>query len=225
MAGIYYSVGTGPGDKKLLTLKAVEVITSSDIIILPDSGSGENAVKKIIDEYIKDKTIIYCDMPMIRDKEKLRRIHESHAHNIAKLLDEGKNVAFPTLGDPGIYSTAMYIHQLLGDMGYKTEVVPGVPSFCAAAAALGETLCEGSQMLHIIPASYGDVEYAINLPGNKVLMKSGKSIKDVIEKADHLSVRAVERLGMENEKIHYDTTTLDENSSYFTVLIAKEIKK
>lgn len=225
MKGIFYSVGTGPGDPKLLTYKAVEVINSCDIITLPQSGAGEAVVLKIVKEHIVGKEVIYCDMPMIRDKDELSKYHQASADTLAKFLDEGKNVAFLTLGDPTIYSTSMYVHQRLQAMGYQTEVVSGVPSFCAVGARLNIPLCEGGEPLHIIPASYNDVGEALDLCGNKVLMKSGKSmekIKALI--SPDCNAQAVECCGMENEKVHCTLDTIDENSSYFSVIVVKEKK-
>ena len=55
-------------------------------------------------------------------------------------------------------------------------------------------------------------------------MKSGKSIIQVKEKIDtqEYDASAVERCGMENEKIHPTLDTLQEDSSYFSVLVVKE---
>lgn len=225
MRGIFFSVGTGPGDPKLITYKAVEVIKSCDIIALPNSGASENAVIKIVAEHIAGKELLYCDMPMIRDKNELEKCHQAAANQMATLLDEGKNIAFLTLGDPTIYSTTLYVHQRLQKMGYETEIISGVPSFCAVAAKLNIPLCEGGELLHIIPASYQDVEHALEYSGNKVLMKSGKSIgkmKALVGK--NADARAVECCGMENEKLHQSITDMDENSSYFSVIIVKEKK-
>ena len=225
MKGLFYSVGTGPGDPKLITYKAVEIIRSSDIIALPKSGANETAVLKIVQAHTADKEIVYCDMPMIRDKVELERHHQASADQLAAYLDAGKQVAFLTLGDPSIYSTTLYVHQKLQAMGYETEIIPGVPSFCAVSAKLNIPLCEGGEPLHIIPASYKNVEEAMQYRGNKVLMKSGKTIENVkklIDK-DNLAM-AVECCGMENETIHRSLDTMDENSSYFSVIVVKEKK-
>lgn len=223
MIGNFFSVGTGPGDPKLMTYKAVETIRNCDIIAVPDSGANENAVLKIVSEHISDKEIVYCDMPMIRDKAKLLQCHNDCASKLAVYLDDGKSVAFLTLGDPTIYSTAMYVHQILQSKGYKTAVISGVPSFCAVAAALNIPLCEGGEMLHIIPASYKNIEGALEYEGNHVLMKSGKSIGKVKPLIDNEKKRAmaVECCGMEQERIHLTLDTIDENSSYFSVIVAK----
>ena len=48
--------------------------------------------------------------------------------------------AMPNLGDVSIYATWGYVMDVLRDRGYETAMVPGVPSFCAAAARLDATL-------------------------------------------------------------------------------------
>ena len=105
-------------------------------------------------------------MPMIKDREKLIEIHDEDAAFTAEKLNEGKDVVFLTIGDPSIYSTCMYIHKRLKRMGYETELIPGIPSFCAAAARLDISLSENSDELHIIPASYG-VEESMRLQGSE----------------------------------------------------------
>ena len=117
-------------------------------------------------------------MPMIKDREKLIEIHDEDAAFTAEKLNEGKDVVFLTIGDPSIYSTCMYIHKRLKRMGYETELIPGIPSFCAAAARLDISLSENSDELHIIPASYG-VEESMRLQGTKVFMKSGRKMAEV----------------------------------------------
>lgn len=225
--GKFYSVGTGPGDPKLLTVAALETIENADVIAVPDSGNGKNAVLEIVKEYVGEKNILYCPMAMTRDKKELARCHEDSCKMLQAELDGGKNIAFLTLGDPSVYSTTMYVHNMLKGKGYSTQMIPGVPSFCAAAAALDLSLCEGGQALHILPASYGGAEEGLALDGNKVLMKSGKSILKVKQFADveKNEVYAVERCGMEGEKIHTSLDTVDETTGYFCVMIVKEKKQ
>lgn len=222
MGGIFYAVGVGPGDPELLTYKAVRIIKECDIIVVPSSGASENIALKIVWEYITGKQIVEHSMPMIRDKQKLEDSHELSASEISKYLDDNKNVAFLTIGDPTIYSTVMYVHKRLTNKGYNTKVISGVPSFCAVGASLNISLCERSEMLHIIPASYKDTETALQLSGNKVLMKSGKSLGTLKKKLDGKNVMMVERASMEHEKIYKRLEDIDENSSYFSVIVVKE---
>lgn len=224
MSAIFYSVGTGPGDPKLLTLAAIEAIQNADVIALPDSGAGENAVGMITKEYLSGKELLNLSMPMIRDQRKLARIHEENADSIAKLLDGGKSVAALTIGDPTIYSTAGYLHDILRERGYQTKIIPGVPSFCAVAATLGTSLCEGSEPLHIIPASYSDTLGALSLSGTKILMKAGAAIGELAQALAGKNAQAVERCGMENEKIHYTLENISD-AGYFCVVVVKEDKQ
>jgi len=222
--GSFYSVGTGPGDSRLLTLLAIETIRKCAVIAVPDSGAAENAVLKIVDAYMEGKEVVFCPMAMTRDKKTLESCHERSGEQLRSCLDKGLDVAFLTLGDPSIYSTPMYVHKRLKLLGYQTHIIPGVPSFCAAAAALNVALCEGGQLLHIIPASYNRAQEALHLSGTKVLMKSGRSICDIKSaiKAAHCSGMAVERCGMDGEIIHESLGTITEDASYYSILIVKE---
>lgn len=225
--GTFYCVGVGPGDPKLMTFLAAETIRKCDVAALPSSGAKENAAYKIAAEFLNGKKLLYCDMPMTRDKAKLEESHQASAQQVRAELDQGHDVAFLTLGDPSIYATPMYLHHILRQQGYETRMIPGVPSFCAVAAALDVSLCEGGEMLQIIPASYPDTEGALEASGNKVLMKSGKSMKKVKEKIDtsRWEAMAVECCGMEQEKIHRSLDTLDETSSYFSVVVVKQCER
>ncbi|MCR4942978.1 MAG: precorrin-2 C(20)-methyltransferase [Clostridium sp.] len=132
-------------------------------------------------------------------------------------------MAFLTLGDPCVYSTYIYIHKLIKSAGYETEIVSGVPSFCAAAARINEGLVEKSEELHIIPASY-QIEESLDFSGTKVLMKSGKKISSVKEKIKEKNLNAVmvENCGMENEKVYMDIDSINEDASYYSLIIVKE---
>lgn len=224
--GKLYGVGVGPGDPELMTLKAVRLIETCDVVAVPKGGSGEQTALNIASQWIGDKTILHCDMPMIRDREKLNACHDRAADEICALLDAGKTVVFLTLGDPAVYSTYWYVHRRVEARGYAVEIVPGVPSFCAAAARLGQALCEGSQMLHIIPASHNATKEGLELSGNKVFMKAGRSIlevRDLLEEAGkHDTAALVERCSMEGERVVRDLRELDDPTGYFSVILVRE---
>ena len=206
--GKLFGVGIGPGDKELITLKAVHTIKNADVTALPDSLSGKNRAYEIVKEYITGKEIIYIPMPMTKDKEHLRQSHENGAELIISCLEKSKNVAFVTLGDPSVYSTYMYLHRIVESKGYNVEMVPGVTSFCASAARLNMSLCDSDEPLIIIPANYKDNKELLKLSGNKVLMKSGKKMAKVKQEIAECGLTdktyMVENCGMEEEKIYKD---------------------
>ncbi len=227
MIGKLYGVGVGPGDEKLLTLLAVETLKTADMIVIPNTG-GERTALKIVSKYIEEKELLFCDLPMTRDEAILRDSHQKAAGEICRELDQGKKLAFITLGDPTIYSTYMYLHRIVLEKGYPVEIINGIPSFCAAAAKLNISLCDKNEILNIIPSSYDNLEHSLNMEGNKVLMKSGKSIlevKEMLKEKDLIKQsKMVECCFMENEKIYENLEDLKENSSYFSVIIVKNVK-
>ena len=189
MDGILYGIGTGPGDPELLTLKAVRKIRDCSVIAVPvsdreyaseeghpDEETQKKYCRKCVAYQIAEKEIpemekmekIYLPMPMVKEKEVLERAHERSA-SIEEQLKKGRDVAFLTLGDPSVYSTYLYVRKKIEARGFQTVIIPGVPSFCAAAARLGTGLSENVEELHILPASYQIEE---DFPaGTKVLMK------------------------------------------------------
>lgn len=227
--GKLYGIGVGPGDSELLTLKGARLIRECDVIVVPRSGQKVNVAYTIgvgaVPE-MKDKNIVEVDMPMTRDKSKLKEAHKNAADTVEGFLREGKDVAFLTLGDPAVYSTYIYVHDIILERGLEAEIVPGVTSFCAVAARLNEGLTEASEGLYILPASYEGLEEALKLKGTKVLMKSGKAMgnvkKLISEMTDKESVRMVERCGMPGERIFNSLEEIDEDASYFSVLVVKE---
>ena len=224
--GTLYGLGVGPGDPELLTLKAVRILREADVIAVPDKGSGEKTAFRIVQEYVADKTILTCVTPMVRDQAVLDAAHDQIAADICALLEDGKNVAFITLGDPTVYATYMYIHRRVLSRGYETVLVPGVPSFCAVAARLNTSLCEQSQRLLIVPASHKDMEDCLNVDANLVFMKAGREIGALKEKLaehgllEHASL--VANCGMEGEQVWEHFADMPENTGYFSVVLVKK---
>ena len=206
MKGKLYGVWIGPGDPELLTLKALRVIRESQVIALPGKEPRETVAYKIVRgayPEIDRKTLVAVDMPMTKDPEKLEASHNAGAAAVMEYLDRGMDVAFPTLGDPTVYSTYLYVHKRVAAAGYDTEIVSGITSFCAVAARLNMGLVEKAEPLHVIPASY-QIEEALKLPGTKVLMKAGKKMAEVKKmlQEQNLSAAMIENCAMENEKIY-----------------------
>ena len=141
--GILYGVGVGPGDPELLTLKAQRILREADVIAVPDKGAGEKTALTIIGPLAEGKPLLYCAAPMTRDPAQLEAAYEKNARQISGLLDEGKTVAFITLGDPSIYSTYLYTHRRVLAMGYDVQLIPGVPSFFDGASCLWDGLFAG----------------------------------------------------------------------------------
>ena len=222
--GTLYGVGVGPGDPELLTFKAARILREADVIAIPDTGRAKKTALSIAESFIEGKERIFCPAPMTTDKSKTAAAYDKTAAELAEILESGQNVAFITLGDPSVYSTYNYVAKRVSAMGYLTQTVAGVTSFCAAAARLSESLCEGSQALTIIPASSMEPELWCNLLGNKVLMKAGGKLPELTAELAELdaSVFAVTNCGMEGERVIRSASEIADDAGYFSVIVVKE---
>ena len=226
MKGKLYGVGVGPGDPELLTLKALRLVKEADIIALPGENPRDTVAYKIVlGAYpeLEKKELLAVPMPMTKDPEILEKSHQEGTDLVASCLEKGNNVAFLTLGDPTVYSTYIYIHKRIAGLGYETEIVSGITSFCAVAARLNMGLVEKAEPLHVIPASY-QIEKSITLPGTKVLMNAGRQMKNVKEQMLKANARGmmIENCGMPDEKIYERIEDIPDTAGYYSLIIVKE---
>lgn len=232
MQGILYGIGVGPGDPELMTLKALRCIRESEVVILPAASKEECHAYRIAAQVcpeIDTKELCCLPFPMTKDEAVLEAAHQKIYERITEYLDAGRTVAFLTIGDPSVYSTYGYIHRRVKAGGGNAEMISGVPSFCAAAGALGISLGDNRDEIHIIPGSY-EIEPSLELTGTRVYMKSGrtlKTLKAALQKQQEekeLLVYCVADCGMENEHKCYGLEEIDTLGSYLTTLIVKEGK-
>lgn len=186
--------------------------------------TAKEIVNHVVDLDAKPQLIIY--MPMTKDMAAMDKAHREGADAIEKLLDEGKNVVFITLGCPTVYATCIYVHKLVLKDGYDAELVAGVTSICAVAAKLNTSLCERAEPLIVLPGSYKQSAAFLDGPGNKVLMKSASEIGRVVDELRERKLiknsGMVERCGLPGEKIYRNLEEVDPKSSYFSVILVKE---
>lgn len=228
--GIAYGVGVGPGDPELMTLKACRLIRENDVIAVPGKVPQDAVAYKIAVQAVPelaDKELVPIYMPMVRDRELIRKSHAEAAALVEKYLDAGRNVVYITLGDSTIYCTFSYIQHILEADGYEVKLVSGIPSFCAAAARLGVSLTEWNESLHVMPALHNTQEDALEWPGNYVLMKSASRMSEVKKmlSTSGYDVMAAENCSMETEKLYRSVDEIPDDAGYFTLIIAKEKKE
>lgn len=223
--GIAYGVGIGPGDPELMTLKAVRLIRETGVIALPGDVPRETVAYQIAAAAVPElaqKELVPVSVPMVKDRELIDREHRRAAKRIESYLDQGQDVVYLTLGDPTIYCTFSSIQRHIEADGYATALVPGIPSFCAAAARLNVPLCEWDESLHIVPAVHRFGE-ALDREGNYVLMKSASRMAKVREmlRQSGRKVMMVENCAMPGEKVYRDVEDIPDDAGYFSLIIAK----
>lgn len=228
MNGTLYGVSVGPGDPGLITVRAVEVIRACGVIAVPrSSGGAERVALGIAENAVPElgkKELVELSMPMTRDPDRLEAARVAAVESLAAYLRAGRDVAFLTIGDVTVYSTYGYLHERVKAMGFPAEMIAGVPSFCAAAARLGEPLTDAAKPLHIIPAPYEGLEEALGLPGTKVLMKSGKYFGEVrrLLAGRGTDARIVERCGLSDERVYRSLADAPEDAGYLSIIMVKE---
>lgn len=136
-----YGVGLGPGAPDLLTLHGERILDRVDVVYSPGRLSRSVAVEHISDSKLGD-----LDFPMTRDPEKLRRVWKEAAATVAPRATDA-DAAFVTL-DPTIYSTFGHLRRALARFHptVDIEIVPGVSSVTAFAAALGIEIIAGTDL-------------------------------------------------------------------------------
>ncbi len=224
--GKVYGVGVGPGDPELMTLKAIRLIRENDVIAVPGKAAKETVAYQIAAAAVpelKDKELLPIYMPMVKDRGVIDAEQRKGAGLLERYLDQGKNVVYLTLGDPTIYCTFSYLQHILESDGYTVELVPGIPSFCAAAARLGLPLAEWDEPLHVLPAVHKTHD-TLDQSGTYVLMKSAShmaEVKDLLCTSGR-DVQAVENCGMATEKVYRAVEEIPDDAGYFSLIVARE---
>jgi len=117
-----YFVGAGPGDPELITLKGYHLLKRADLVIYAGSLVNE----KLLD-YTRPETKIY-NSAQLNLEEIVVLMAEGHSR--------GEMVVRLHTGDPSLYGAIGEQMQALDDREIPYEIVPGVSSFLAAAAAV-----------------------------------------------------------------------------------------
>ena len=128
MTGFVSFVGSGPGDPELLTLKAVDRLGKADAVLYDDLSSGP----------ILSHVRAGADLVSVGKRAGRASPRQDH---VSRLLVEyamtGAHVVRLKSGDSGIFGRLEEELVALHTAGIGFEIVPGVPSACAAAAAAG----------------------------------------------------------------------------------------
>lgn len=128
MTGFVSFVGSGPGDPELLTLKAVDRLRRADAVLFDDLSAGP-----ILAHAGRGADLVGVGKRAGRASPK--------QHHVSRLLveyaSENQRVVRLKSGDGGTFGRLEEELTALQQAGIPYEIIPGVPSACAAAAAAG----------------------------------------------------------------------------------------
>ncbi len=128
MSGFVSFIGSGPGDPELLTLKAVKRLQKADAVLFDDLSSGP------ILSHARD------DADLVGVGKRAGRPSPKQDHVSRLLVDyarTGQHVVRLKSGDGGLFGRLEEELVALRDAGIDYEIIPGIPSAVAAAAAAG----------------------------------------------------------------------------------------
>lgn len=139
--GRVYLVGAGPGDPELLTMRAVRLLATADVVLHDDLVSQE-VLKLVHADAVVRSVGKRCGRPSISQAD-IHTLMIEAAHS-------GKSVVRLKSGDPLIFGRAGEEIAALRDERISYEVVPGVTAAFAAGAALGLPLTDRTSASKLI---------------------------------------------------------------------------
>ena len=232
-------VGVGPGEPELITLKGLNALTSAEVIFTPVAAEGKPSLALgIVQSWIRPhQAIVPILIPMTRDQVMLDTAHQQAAETIAQELSPGRSGVYILLGDPMLYGTFTAIAERLRSLApnIRQEIIPGVTSISAAAAATETPLATGSERLAILPGVREQSAMGLmRLLGQFrqiAIMKAGPALPRLMDALQTLGLVEdavyVERLGLPGELIvrGNELTRLPrKRRSYLSLLLLRQRK-
>lgn len=214
-----YGIGTGPGDEDLLTVRAIRTMEGSDVIFAPNNR-GTNMALDTAKRYIKDKKIVLIDFPM-------GSVTDDDYKKASKIIEENIPAngqgSFLTIGDPMIYSTFIYIMDNLNKAKIEVEIVPGIPSFVAAAAAAQMPLTVKGDDFILCDEVEDETLKGVD---SVAILKTYKNKEETLNKleANDFKYRYIKRASFKEELILKDKKEILEDKDYISLILARKNK-
>ena len=128
MVGKVFLVGAGPGDHKLITMRAIELLHNADVVLYDRLVS-----KKILSLIPKKAERVYVGRAVGDDTS-----HQNTTNDLmVKYAKSKKNVVRLKGGDPIIFGRGGEEAEFLKSHGIKYEIVPGITSGIGSATYAG----------------------------------------------------------------------------------------
>lgn len=224
MPGTAWGLGVGPGDPELITLKAARILKAVPVIAYPAPETGDSLARAIAAPHLPGgQTEIVVRTPMTAERFPAQEVYDRAAAAIGGHLAEGRDVAVLCEGDPFFYGSFMYLFARLAQ-DWRVEVVPGVCSLTACAAAARAPLAARDDVLSVIPATLPEAELArrIGAADAVAIVKVGRHLakaRRALEACGLLAdARYVERATMATERV-LPLAEASEDAPYFSMIL------
>lgn len=207
MSGKLSGLGIGPGDPELITLKALRLLRGAAVVAYPAPEGGASFARRVVARWLSPaQREIRISVPMASERFPAQRVYDAAAAGIAAELDAGSDVAVLCQGDPFFYGSFMYLFDRLARR-FTVEVVPGVSSLAACAAAAGWPLAARMDTLLVVPASLPEPELLCRLAAAEAvaIIKLGRHFAKVRTVLERLGLagqaRYIEHASLEGERV------------------------
>ena len=232
-SGTLYSVGVGPGDPELLTLKAARILAAAPAYAFFAKRGRPSHAHAIAAAHLRPGAEALrfdypftTEMPVTdaRYPAGMAACYGAAADAVASRLAHGISVALLCEGDPFFYGSAMYLFDRLSPH-YPHQVVPGVPGMAGAWSRAGTPMTHGDDVLTVLPGTLGAEDLTTRLAQTDaaVIMKLGSNlpkIRTALEETGRAG-RAiyVERGTMAGERILPPGEWPDSPAPYFSLVL------
>lgn len=211
-----YGIGTGPGDKELLTLKAVKTIEKSSVIFAPNN-KGKNMAIDTAKDFIRDKKVVFIDFPMGQVQ---KEDYKKAAETIFKEIPEGEIGSFLTIGDPMIYSTFIYIMEELEGREIDVEIISGIPSFVAAAGESKTPITVKRESFLLCDELDESLLEKVDSIAILKTLKDKESILKSLEEKD-FSYKYIKRATLEEQEVIMDKEEILKDKDYISLIMGR----
>lgn len=226
--GRLIGVGLGPGAPDLLTLRAARAIEGAAVLAYPTLAGAPSFARSIAAGFIRAGTEeVVIDLPMTPAREPAQRAYDEGAARISGHLEAGRDVVCLCEGDPLFYGSFMYLQARLASR-FAVEVVPGVTSVAAAAAAARLPLGAREGRIAVLPGTLPDAALRDGIAAHETvaILKLGRHFPRVRALVDSLGLTSratwVARATLSDERV-LPLAEAPEDAPYFSLLlIAKD---
>ncbi|HEX6958723.1 MAG TPA: precorrin-2 C(20)-methyltransferase [Ferrovibrio sp.] len=225
MSGKVFGLGIGPGDPELITVKALRLLRAAQIVAYPAPEEGESLARGIVAPHLPGGQIeIAIRMPLAAERFPAQAVYDKAAAELGAHLDAGRDVAVLCEGDPFFYGSFMYLFGRMAER-YPVEVVPGVSSLTACAAALGHPLAARNDVLSVIPAPLDNDAIAARLAASDAaaILKLGRHGPRIVGLLKRLGLAGrahyIERATMATQRILPLEQVTPESIPYFAMIL------
>lgn len=223
--GKLYGVGVGPGDPELLTLKALRLIQSATVVAYQSATDHESVARSIVAPYLTGNQIEVCfHFPRALDPVAAEALYMEAIRPIESHLAAGRDVVVLCVGDPLFYGSFMYLFTRLADR-YLTEIVPGISSPMAAAAAIGTPICYQNDIFSVLAATLAaDVLKAQLINADAVaiikLRRHFEKVRQILSSLDLLDrAQYIEHATAKDQRIVPISSVDPRHVPYFSLII------